>query len=276
MKFNNSQRIAQAFTLIELLVVIAVIGLLAALFMPAVSGAFERAKIMKCQSNLRQIGMAMTAYADMSNQDLPKYQATTSTRHFYWGQYAVGLERALAGVLGSYQPADSNRATGNAVFICPASSLRWDSTITRYRARGVACDNNTYEGLYYNYKLSSLNTTGGDSDANAVPQITKLSWYTSPVGMPFQFCSIRLSTDPTLIAYYGTLSVLAARSWHGEKNRPVLFMDSHVKTLTRPEYVQHKGQTIMTAKSSPNINFNSRHTGWINAWNGGDFAVAEH
>jgi len=52
----------RGFTLIELLVVIAIIVILAAIFIPTLNSAFERAKATKDLSNLRQIGMATQLY----------------------------------------------------------------------------------------------------------------------------------------------------------------------------------------------------------------------
>jgi general secretion pathway protein G len=61
-----------AFTLIELLTVIAIIGILAALVIPTVGAVRTQARQAECISNLRQIGVAITAFADAHRGAFPE------------------------------------------------------------------------------------------------------------------------------------------------------------------------------------------------------------
>ncbi len=67
--------VERAFTLIELLVVIAAIGILVAIFVPALNSALERAKATKDLSNLRQIGILMQTYLNDKDGILPVINA---------------------------------------------------------------------------------------------------------------------------------------------------------------------------------------------------------
>jgi prepilin-type N-terminal cleavage/methylation domain-containing protein/prepilin-type processing-associated H-X9-DG protein len=109
---RRSGRTAHAFTLIELLVVVAIIAVLAGLLLPALARARDKGRSAKCQSNLRQLGMAAMMY----DEDHQVYPIGWPPADGFNGPLFPIWYRQLQPYLGR-----KTNESGRGVFICPSS-----------------------------------------------------------------------------------------------------------------------------------------------------------
>lgn len=221
-----------AFTLIELLVVIAIIAILAALLLPALAKAKEKAKRIACLNNMKQLGMAFQMYAGDFGDTIPASGITDDSTYY------LSYDDLLAGYLGIKLPPNQAQNVSfppniqSGTLLCPMDNV----VRTNYPTCGRTYSMPTPNGQYFG--LGSPNLVGVGTviyfitrTPSGVPTI-RTSVVTAPSG------TLELLEDPFWANVAGSpfscnldsAPVDAPTGFHKERFS-WLFVDSHVESL---------------------------------------------
>jgi prepilin-type N-terminal cleavage/methylation domain-containing protein len=206
-----------AFTLVELLVVIAVIGILAALLLPALERSKLSAQRSVCVNNLKQVGVAIKMYASDHDDTLP---GASKPPNDYWKTNGIDIWNVYKSLVKNYVGLNGQSSPNDKAFVCPADIFFNFVKSNSYVAHGLHEDARS-DFSSYNFNTGNLRTNDAGT-GNLFPGIAGL-----------KESSI---VEPTKTILVGEMPAWIPFSWHNPQHTlqfenamdQLNFVDGHI------------------------------------------------
>ena len=227
----------KSFTLIELLVVIAIIAILAAMLLPALSAARERARTASCSAQLKSLGNCMAFYTEDNGDWVYPYYMESSWNKPRWTNFVgIYLNYAYEGRYFTYRKSGAINGTENdkmTAFRCPSETWQPQPDPNDFSSRaqfgllGCSYAENVWLGAY----------------GNATYPPRNLSNIETPTDMAAHVCC-KLKRTETKSAGASRLNIdwesdsyKILNDAHGDgKTVPCLFVDGHVNFVSKEQW----------------------------------------
>jgi prepilin-type N-terminal cleavage/methylation domain-containing protein len=259
---------SKAFTLIELLVVIAIIAILAAMLLPALSNAKQKALQVRCVNGLKQSGLAAVMYAGENNEKLP-YAFVMSGR-----MTAYGVGAYLDGWLSYFGMTTNSTSFTNGFTTCPGvRNMTRGADYPSYVAnRNIPWDPGVEATYPDNYNLKKLGSPARPVETSLLIDAAVAQNGATPASQGGQITGFAAFVDgmcwyPPLFAHNGKVAEVPPWSMNGyftfkDGMAVTVFFDGHVEPRKADPSGQSNrrvpvGRPAMGARST-----------WNNYWNG--------
>jgi prepilin-type N-terminal cleavage/methylation domain-containing protein/prepilin-type processing-associated H-X9-DG protein len=265
---RNQTRLA--FTLIELLVVIAIIAILAAMLLPALAKAKDKARTVNCISNLKQWGLAEQIYATDNNDGIPcdgmdptsgSYPPSPADPHAWFNLLPpIVADKPLSNYLASATSTANINAVklpfpGNGVgkiWECPSAAMSANYLNNVLQGSGI----NGFFSYAMNIDLKRRTTGYGTADVYHYPAMPKLGSLQKPSDTVFIF-DVDFSDSDEPGSANNTFSTLPALRWrsfparHNKTGGIVNFVDGHAAFWKQSVVTNCGTASPATAKENP-------------------------